>query len=112
VVLAVVVALSASHGVTDPNAGIELGAPANPVEDPGTARPEWSFRGLYQLHETLSAWPEMISIMVIPGLTVLLFFAMPLIGKNLAGRALNIVLTLVVLGGLGVLTWQSYAGDA
>ena len=39
------------HGVSGPQAGIELGAPANPVDDPGTARPEWSFRGLYQLHE-------------------------------------------------------------
>jgi ubiquinol-cytochrome c reductase cytochrome b subunit len=112
VVLAVVAALSASHGVRSPHAGVELGAPANPVEDPGTARPEWSFRGLYQLHESLSGWPEMVSIFAIPGLTVLLFFAMPWIGKNLAGRALNVVLTLLVLGGLGVLTWQSYAGDA
>ena len=112
VVLAVVVGLSASHGISGPQAGIELGAPANPVDDPGTARPEWSFRGLYQLHETLSGWPEMVSIFVIPGLTVLLFFAMPYIGRNPAGRALNIVLTLLVLGGLGVLTWQSYSGDA
>ena len=110
--LAVVVGLSASHGVSGPQAGIELGAPANPVDDPGTARPEWSFRGLYQLHETLGGWPEMVSIFVIPGLTVLLFFAMPYIGRNPAGRALNIVLTFLVLGGLGVLTWQSYAGDA
>ena len=112
VVLAVVVGLSASHGVASPQAGIELGAPADPVDDPGTARPEWSFRGLYQLHETLSGWPEMISIFVIPGLTVLLFFAMPFVGRNLTGRVLNIALTLLVLGGLGVLTWQSYAGDA
>jgi ubiquinol-cytochrome c reductase cytochrome b subunit len=112
VVLAIVAGLSASHGATGPRAGIELGAPANPVEDPGTARPEWSFRGLYQLHETLSAWPEMISIMVIPGLIVLSFFAMPWMGKNRAGRALNILLTLLVFGGAGVLSWQSYAEDA
>ena len=112
IVLAVVVGLSARHGVRGPQAGIELGAPANPVDDPGTARPEWSFRGLYQLHETLSGWPEMVSIFVIPGLTVLLFFAMPYIGRNPAGRALNIALTLLVLGGLGVLTWRSYSSDA
>ena len=54
----------------------------------------------------------MVSIFVIPGLTVLLFLAMPFIGRNLAGRVLNIALTLLVLGGLGVLTWQSYTGDA
>jgi len=112
IVLVMIVALSARHGVTGPQAGIELGAPANPVEDPGTARPEWSFRGLYQLHELLSAWPEIVSIMVIPGLVVLLFVVMPWIGKNLAGRALNIVLALVIVGGAGVLTWQSYTEDA
>jgi len=112
VVLAVVVGLSARHGLSGPQAGIELLSPANPVDDPGTARPEWSFRGLYQLHETLSGWPEPISIFVIPGLTVLLFFAMPFIGRNLAGRAVNIALTLLVLGGLAELTWQSYSGDA
>ncbi len=112
IVLAVVVGLSARHGVSGPQAGIELGAPANPVEDPGTARPEWSFRGLYQLHETLSGWPELVSIFVIPGLTVLVFFAMPFTGKNPAGRLLNTALTLIVLGGLGALTWQSYSSDA
>jgi ubiquinol-cytochrome c reductase cytochrome b subunit len=112
IVLAIVVALSASHGISGPQAGIELGAPANPVEDPGTARPEWSFRGLYQLHETLGGWPELISIFGIAGLTVLVFFAMPWIGKSHAGQSLNVVLTVLVLGGLGVLTWQSYSGDA
>ena len=54
----------------------------------------------------------MISIFVIPGLTVLLLFAMPWIGRNPAGRAVNIALTLLVFGGLGVLAWLSYAADA
>ena len=113
IVLAVVVGLSAQPRRFAVRRPASNWAPRPiPVNDPGTARPEWSFRGLYQLHETLSGWPEMVSIFVIPGLTVLLFFAMPLIGRNLAGRALNIVLTLLVLGGLGVLTWQSYADDA
>ena len=100
------------HGISAPRAGIELGAPANPVDDPGTARPEWSFRGLYQLHETLRGWPELVSIFVIPTLTVLFFFAVPWIGRNAAGLALNCLVTLAVLAGLGVLTWQSYARDA
>ena len=114
VVLAIVVGLSARHGVSGPRAGIEFGAPADTVEDPGTARPEWSFRGLYQLHETLGGWgwPERVSIFVIPGLTVLWFFAMPYIGRGPAGRTLNIVWTLLVLGGMGVLTWWSYTRDA
>ncbi len=54
----------------------------------------------------------MISIFAIPGLTVLFFFAMPWIGQSPAGRLLNVALTLFVLGGLGVLTWKSYAHDA
>ena len=87
-------------------------APANTVDDPGTARPEWSFRGLYQLHEKLAAYPEIVSIMVIPGVTVLLFFAMPFIGRNLVGRVFNVILVLAVLGGVAALAWQSYAEDA
>ncbi len=112
IVLAVVVGLSLRNGVSAPQAGIEFGDPANPVEDPGTARPEWSFRGLYQLHEMLSGWPEMVSIFIIPGLCVLVMFAMPWIGRNLAGRALNILLALLVFGGMGVLAWLSYTADA
>jgi ubiquinol-cytochrome c reductase cytochrome b subunit len=112
VVLAIIVGLSMRHGVAGPQAGVELGAPADPVEDPGTARPEWSFRGLYELHELLGGWPEMISIMVIPGLAVLLFFLMPWIGRNVAGRTLNILIALAVFGGAGALAWQSYSEDA
>ncbi len=113
-VLAVIVGLSARHGVTSPQAGIELGAPANPVDDPGTARPEWSFRGLYELHELLRVrGPKMISILIIPGLAVtLLFFAIPLVGQNIAGRVLNIALVLFIFGGVAVLAWQSYSEDA
>ena len=50
---------------------------------------------------------------MIPGLTVLFFFILPWIGRNRVGRAFNIVLTLFLVGGLVVLSWQSYAqGDA
>ncbi len=89
-----------------------MGAPANPVDDPGTARPEWSFRGLYQLHKALVAWPEGISIMVIPGLTLLVFFAMPFIGQSRAGWAFNSAFMLIVFAGAEVLAWQSYAHNA
>ena len=112
VVAAAVVALSLQHGYRGPNAGIEFGAPANPVDDPGTARPEWSFRGLYQLHETLAALPEMVSIILVPGLTVLVFFLMPLIAGQPAGRIFNTVFALAVLVGLAGLTSQSYVADA
>jgi ubiquinol-cytochrome c reductase cytochrome b subunit len=92
--------------------GVELGAPANPAEDPGTARPEWSFRGLYQFRELFPARLEIVPIFAVSGLVVLLFFAMPLVGSCRFGHALNILLTVVVLAGLAVLSWQSYAADA
>jgi len=112
IVLGIIVGLSLRHGTSAQQAGIELGAPASPVDDPGTARPEWSFRGLYQLHESLVALPEMVSIFVVPGLTVLVFFAMPWIGRNRVGRAFNAVFTTAVLICLAGLTWRSYANDA
>lgn len=114
VVAAAIVGLSLRHGTRGPEAGIELGAPADLVDDPGTARPEWSFRGLYQLHETLARYnvPEAVSIFVIPGLTLLVFCAMPWIGRSGAGRVVNAVIVLGVLAALAGLTWQSYAHDA
>jgi ubiquinol-cytochrome c reductase cytochrome b subunit len=92
--------------------GMESGPPANPAEDPGTARPEWSFRGLYQLRELFPSSLEIVPIFGLSGLTVLIFFAMPLIGKRPAGRMFNVGFTAVVLGGLAVLSWQSYRLDA
>jgi len=112
IVAAAITGLALRNGTRGPDIGIELGAPANLADDPHSERPEWSFRGLFQLHETLARWPEVVSIFLIPGLTVLLFFAMPLIGRNMVGKVVNAVITLGVLGGLAVLTWQSYAHDA
>jgi ubiquinol-cytochrome c reductase cytochrome b subunit len=92
--------------------GLELGVPANPAEDPGTARPEWSFRGLYQFRELFPASVEILPIFVFSGLTVLVFFLMPFLGTRPAGRRFNVAFTVVVLGGLGLLSWQSYHRDA
>jgi ubiquinol-cytochrome c reductase cytochrome b subunit len=112
VVMAAVLALSARHGVSGPEAGVELGAPADPSEDPGTARPEWSFRGLFQFRELFPAKLEILPIFVLSGLTVAVFFAMPLVGKSGAGHAFNLAFTALVLVGLAVLSWQSYSADA
>ena len=112
IVLAVIAGLSLRNGIHSPRAGIDLGAPANTVDDPGTARPEWSFRSLYELHDKMASYPEIVPIMIIPGVTVLLLFAMPFIGRNLVGRIFNALLLLAVLGGVAALAWQSYAEDA
>ena len=45
------------------------------------------------------------------GFVVLLFFAMPFIAKLPSGYAINLALTVVVLGGLAFLSWRSYAKD-
>ncbi|MGD0900202.1 MAG: cytochrome b N-terminal domain-containing protein [Thermoguttaceae bacterium] len=104
-VLAVVLVLAACCGT-------DLGAPANPAEDPGTARPEWSFRGLYQFRELFPSSLEIVPIFGISGLTVLVFFLMPWIGRRPAGRWFNVAFTAVVFGGLAALSWQSYRLDA
>jgi ubiquinol-cytochrome c reductase cytochrome b subunit len=56
--------------------------------------------------------PEAVPIFIIPGLTVLVFFAMPWIGKSSAGRVVNAAILVGVLTGLVALTWQSFAHDA
>jgi ubiquinol-cytochrome c reductase cytochrome b subunit len=92
--------------------GLDFGAPANPAQDPGTARPEWSFRGLFQFRELFPSSLEILPIFVLSGLTVLVFFLMPLWGKRPGGRWFNAAFTAVVLGGLATLSWQSYRRDA
>ena len=77
-------ALSLAHGTRAAGRGVELGAPANPAEDFGAARPEWSFRGLYQLRDLLcdrAKLPNIVPIFVIPTLVVLVLGAMPLVAK-------------------------------
>jgi ubiquinol-cytochrome c reductase cytochrome b subunit len=112
VVMAAILALSLQHGVIGLHAGVELGAPADTSEDPGTARPEWSFRGLFQFRELFPSNLEILPIFVVSGLTVLVFFGMPFWGASPAGRIVNSVLAIVVLAGLAILSWQSYAADA
>ena len=54
----------------------------------------------------------MISIFVVPGVTLLVFFAMPWIGRSRGGRVFNAAFSLGVLIGAAVLAWLSYAHDA
>jgi ubiquinol-cytochrome c reductase cytochrome b subunit len=110
-VLAVILLLSCQNGVIEPK-GVELGSPADPAEGFQAARPEWSFRGLFQFRSLLPPKAEIMAIFVIPGCLVLLVLAMPWIGKRPAGHAFNIALIFVVLGGLAALSWKSWQSDA
>ena len=111
-VLAVVIGLSLQHGVSGQRAGVELGAPANPVEAYAAARPEWSFRGLYEFAHLFPARLELLPIFVIPGLIVLVVLLMPWIGRRWLGQWFNVGFISLLLVGLVVLSWRSLARDA
>jgi ubiquinol-cytochrome c reductase cytochrome b subunit len=112
-VLFVVLVLAFWHCTGDATQwGAGLGAPANPAEGFQAARPEWSFRGLFQFRSLLPPKAEILAIFVIPGCLVLLVFAMPWIGKSQAGHIANIGFILFVLVGLACLSYRSYKNDA
>ena len=89
-----------------------LGAPADPAQAYEAARPEWSFRGLYQLRELFPTSLEIVPIFVIPGIVVLLLLAMPWIGRGRVGHGFNVATVVVLVAGLAVLSWRSLAADA
>ena len=108
-------ALGGDHAGQPPGdyLGIELGAPADP--DPANfyaaARPEWSFRGVYEVANTFPGELKIVPIFVIPTLLVLLLLAMPLIGYRTAGHVFNVVLLAVLLTAMAALTVLSYRHD-
>ncbi len=99
----------------DPGAhwGAELGSPASidPMEAFEAARPEWSFRGLYEYTLRLQGVPELVLIFCIPGTICLIYFLMPFIGLSKAGNAFNLLLTFGLLVVAAWLTYSSYQKD-
>jgi ubiquinol-cytochrome c reductase cytochrome b subunit len=101
--------------------GARLLAPADP--DPAAfykaARPEWSFRGLYQLSNMFpgSAVPglgvswKIVPIFVLPGLTALLLVIMPLVAWWPRGHLVNVTIFTLLIVVLLVLTGLSYRHD-
>jgi ubiquinol-cytochrome c reductase cytochrome b subunit len=126
-VMAVVAVLLGWHAVGGDRAGtlpgehlgVGLGAPADQVELYAGARPEWSLRGVYGLSEMIPGGPipglgiswKIFPIFIIPGCLVLLFAVMPFVGRLTLGYAINLAVTVVILGSLGVLTAHSYLKD-
>jgi ubiquinol-cytochrome c reductase cytochrome b subunit len=112
-VMAVVVGLSLANGISGDQAGVELGAPANPADTYAAARPEWSFRGLYEFARLFPPAPwELLPIFVIPGLVVLVVLLMPWIAKIRGGHGFNVAFIFLLLVGVVGLSWRSLAGDA
>lgn len=102
--------------------GARLLAPADP--DPAAfysaARPEWSFRGLYQLANLFPggsifglgvSW-KIVPIFVLPGLAGLFFLLMPFIALLRVGHIVNIVVIIVITLALVGLSAASYWHDA
>jgi ubiquinol-cytochrome c reductase cytochrome b subunit len=103
--------------------GAPLGAPADPVDSYGAARPEWAFRPLYQmtaLFPSSSIGNSGLSWQIVPifGITsalLLLVFLMPLVGKLAVGHLFNVVLLLAIVVaavGLGAASVWSDSRDA
>lgn len=91
--------------------GAELGAPANPSESYGAARPEIYFLFLFQTLKYLEVFPPIFGAIVVPGLVMLSLFLMPFIGRWQLGHRFNIVWTFALLIGAAVLTSLAWYDD-
>ncbi len=95
--------------------GVELGPPADasPMASSEAARPEWTFRGLYEYALLFSnSCPEFILIFCIPTALVAIFFLMPFIVKLPGGYFINLGYFLVLSVVMIYLTMASYDRDA
>ena len=110
-VMIVVLLLACQHGTSLPRAGVELGSPADAADSYAAARPEWAFRGLYEFSRMFPGELAILPIFVIPALIVAVVFLMPFIGRPRCGHWLNVSFTAILLVGLAVLTYRSYATD-
>jgi ubiquinol-cytochrome c reductase cytochrome b subunit len=102
------------HGFADTGMlGAELGAPAEPSESYGAARPEWYFLFLFQFLKLpwFKGENEFLGAVVIPGAVMLLLFLMPIIGRWKLGHRFNIALILALFLGAGVLTTAALVED-
>lgn len=108
------VLLLATHGFTrfGPAAGAELGAPANPSEQYGAARPEWYFLFLFQFLKYFPGETEIYGAVVIPGAIFGVLVLMPFIGRWKLGHAFNVAYMGCLFVGIGYLTYVAREEDA
>lgn len=94
--------------------GAELGAPADPSQPYAAARPEWYFLFLFQFLKVFEGWGadgEFLGAIVVPGAVLGLMFLMPLIGRWKLGHRFNVLFTLAILVGAGLLTAMALRED-
>lgn len=104
-VLAVVLGLTFYFG------GAELTAPADPANPYNAARPEWYFLFLFQFLKWFPGELEVWGAIVLPGMILLLLFAMPWIGRTRIGHFANVAILFILFGGAAVLTAQAWYDD-
>ena len=92
--------------------GAELGSPRDPGDNYAAARPDWYFVGLYEFAHHFDGALKIVPIFVVPGLIVGLFLVMPFLARWKAGHVFNVAVTLILLGGIVVLTAISKQKDA
>ena len=86
-----------------------FGPPAEPTESYGAARPEWYFLFLFQLLKKFD--DEFVGAIVVPTLVMAFLFALPLIAKVRFGHLVNVVVLLVIVIGVGYLTYEAIDHD-
>ncbi len=94
--------------------GAELGPPADPGNQYAAPRPEWYFLFLFQflkLFEGQGHTGEVLGAIVIPAAVLLMLFLMPIVGRWRLGHRFNIAFTIVLLLGIGWLTFASLRDD-
>ncbi len=94
--------------------GAELGAPADPSQPYAAARPEWYFLFLFQFLKVFEGWGadgEFLGAIVVPGAVLGAMFLMPLIGRWKLGHRFNVLFTLAILVGAGLLTAMALRED-
>ena len=93
--------------------GAPVEARANPNDTSYTPRPEWYFLFLFQLLKYFPGNLEVIGAMILPGLFILLLFALPFIDKSakrhFRNRPFATGAALVVVVGIGTLTFLAAA---
>ena len=100
-------AMLAGEAVDPGHLGAELGAPADPSLPYAAARPEWYFLFLFQFLKVFEGWGatgEFVGAILVPGLIMAVMALMPILGNWRLGHRFNVVFTLAILAGVGLLT--------
>ena len=92
--------------------GAPLAAPADPTDLYAAARPEWYFLFLFQFLKYFPGEREILGAIIIPGVVVGYFVAMPWVAKIRIGHYFNILVSVCLLAGAGWLTYTAKKGDA